>query len=194
MMQHISGAPSAVSTSTPRNPIVLPALRVEDLCAIVDRREQLPLDLSPFRMVSGTLATGDYSLHGLEHRVAIERKSLEDLVGCVGRERGRFERELQRLRGYATRAVVVEATWRELELGGWRGTVTPRSVTGSVTSWMSQHAIPFVFVEDHDAAARVVRAMLWHAARHAFDELKHLLGAVQGRRRPKVAEPEMVTA
>ena len=48
----------------------------ENLTAIVDLREQLPLDLSPLRTIRGTLATGDYSVQGLENIVAIERKSL----------------------------------------------------------------------------------------------------------------------
>ena len=47
-----------------------------DLVAIVDSREQNPLDLQPLRQTIGTLATGDYSLRGLESVIAIERKSL----------------------------------------------------------------------------------------------------------------------
>ena len=59
------------------NPDRLPAMiRPENLTAIVDSREQLPLDLSPLRTIRGTLATGDYSVQGLENIVAIERKSL----------------------------------------------------------------------------------------------------------------------
>jgi hypothetical protein len=33
----------------------------------------------------------------LEHVVAIERKSLGDLIGCIGVERERFDRVVQRL-------------------------------------------------------------------------------------------------
>ena len=64
---------------------------------IVDTREQLPLNLDPLRTEPATLPTGDYSLKGLEHHVCIERKSLDDLLGCVGRDRERFERELHRM-------------------------------------------------------------------------------------------------
>jgi len=32
---------------------------------------------------------------GLEDRVGIERKSLSDLLGCIGGSRDRFERELE---------------------------------------------------------------------------------------------------
>jgi ERCC4-type nuclease len=72
----------------------LPAeLRPEQVTAIIDTREQLPLDLSPLGSTSGTLATGDYSVKGLEHVVAVERKSLADLLGCVGQHRERFDRK-----------------------------------------------------------------------------------------------------
>ncbi|WP_241160230.1 hypothetical protein [Desulfovibrio sp. ZJ369] len=47
-------------------------------------------------MVAGSLTVGDYSLEGLTDKVAVERKELPDLVQCLGRERERFERELQR--------------------------------------------------------------------------------------------------
>ncbi|MCA1987342.1 MAG: hypothetical protein LDL27_12865, partial [Desulfovibrio sp.] len=65
---------------------------------VVDTREQRPFRFERWPAVilePGTLPTGDYSLPGLAHRVALERKSLDDLVSCLkstGRER--FEREL----------------------------------------------------------------------------------------------------
>ncbi len=62
-------------------------LKPEHVVAVIDTREQLPLDLTPLRAVEGTLTTGDYSVVGLEHVVAIERKSLPDLLGCIGRAR-----------------------------------------------------------------------------------------------------------
>ena len=66
-----------------------------NVIAIIDSREQKPLDLEPLTTITSTLVTGDYSVRGLEHVVAIERKSLDDLVGCVGRDRERFDREVQ---------------------------------------------------------------------------------------------------
>ncbi len=79
----------------------LPAtLKPENVTALIDTREQQLLDLSPLRTEQATLPTGDYSLKGLEHVVAIERKSLDDLLGVVGRDRPRFDREVQRLLAY----------------------------------------------------------------------------------------------
>jgi ERCC4-type nuclease len=67
------------------------------LTAIQDSREQCPLDLSPMKTEVGTLTTGDYSIRGLEHVVSVERKTLPDLVACVGSSRERFDKEVKRL-------------------------------------------------------------------------------------------------
>ena len=66
-------------------------VRPEQFTAIIDSREQNPLDVSPLQAITGTLVTGDYSIQGLESVIAIERKSLDDLLGCCGRERKRFD-------------------------------------------------------------------------------------------------------
>jgi ERCC4-type nuclease len=63
------------------------------ITALIDTREQTPLVLPGIRAKPPTLATGDYSVSGLESVVAIERKSLPDLPSCCGRERERFDRE-----------------------------------------------------------------------------------------------------
>ena len=79
---------------------------------VIDTREQTPLDFERYdcEVVRGGLATGDYSVAGLESLAAVERKSEEDLLGCLTRERPRFERELARARGMELFAVVVETT------------------------------------------------------------------------------------
>ncbi len=58
-------------------------LKRETITAIVDTREQCSLDLTPLQTIRGSLTTGDYSVAGLEHVVAVERKSLRDLIECV---------------------------------------------------------------------------------------------------------------
>lgn len=74
---------------------------------IVDSRERCPYQFqgkhyAGVEIERGSLVTGDYSLHGLADRIAIERKELSDLVQCLGRERERFEREIQRAQGLAS--------------------------------------------------------------------------------------------
>lgn len=157
---------------------IMPAeLRPEAVTAIIDSREQLPLDLSPLQTTSGTLATGDYSIFGLEHVVAIERKGLGDLLGCIGQERERFDREVQRLLAYPVRALVVEATWLDLEQGGWRSKITPAAAIGSLLGWIAS-GLPIILAGDHGRAGRYVSRLLFTAARRRWREARAFVGVV----------------
>lgn len=152
----------------------------QSITAIIDTREQTPLCLDPLPWKRGTLVTGDYSVRGLERVIAIERKSLPDLLACIGSDRERFEREMLRMLAYPTRGVVVEATWRELETGGWQSRVTPAAATGSVLGWVAA-GVPFVFAGDHAAAGNVVARLLFIAARRRWREARALIaGAIEG--------------
>jgi len=162
----------------------LPAeLAIEGITAICDTREQMPLDLSPLRTIRGTLATGDYSVVGLEHVVAIERKSLEDLLHCVGAERERFDREVQRLLAFPVRVLVIEAGWMALERGDWRSKVTPGQVVGSVLGWITA-GLPCVLAYDHPRAGRFVSRILFTAARRRWREARALVANVTGAELP----------
>lgn len=116
---------------------------------VADTREQQPYEFAGLRADArqgggplvievrrATLATGDYSLAGFEDRVAVERKSLADLYGTLGRGRERFERELARLNGLETARVVVEAEW-SVVVGQPppRSKLNPKTVFRSVLAW-----------------------------------------------------------
>jgi len=152
-------------------------IKPEHVTAIIDTREQTPLTLEPLRSTTGTLTTGDYSVLGLEHVVAIERKSLPDLLGCIGRERERFDREVQRLLAYPTRALIVEATWTDIEAGQWRSKLTPAAAMGSLLGWIAM-GLPVVMCGDHDRAGRYVARLLFTAARRRWREVKALTSAI----------------
>lgn len=148
-------------------------LRPEDLTAIVDTREQTPLHLAPLKMRVGTLATGDYSIAGLEEVIRVERKSLPDLVACCGRERERFDAEILRLLGFPVRLLMIEATWSEIELGGWRSAVAPQAVMGSVLGWMAK-GIPVLLAGSHQNGGAMVARFMFLAARRRWRELHAL--------------------
>jgi len=175
------------------NPL-LAELLPEHIVAIVDSREQMPFDLSPLRTVVDGLATADYSVRGLESHIAIERKSLEDLIGCIGVERDRFERELSRLLAYPVRAVIVEASWDDLEAGNWRSKVTPASAVGSVLGWISS-GVPFILAGNRDRAAKYTAKMLYLTARRKYRENRALVESIEHvRRSPNAVAPETVNS
>jgi DNA excision repair protein ERCC-4 len=167
----------------------LPAeLRPDQVVAIIDSREQLPLDLSPLAAEVGTLPTGDYSVRGLESIVAIERKSLSDLLGCIGQERERFDREVQRLLAYPVRCIIVESTWAEIEAGNWRSKVTASAAIGSLLGWIAA-GVPCIMAGDHERAGRYVSRLLFTAARRRWREARALILPIMA-----MPEPEPATA
>ena len=117
---------------------------------VIDSREQSPFTFHHEKYAgtvteAGALDTGDYSLAGLTDRVAVERKSLPDLVACLGRERERFERELQRAAALDAFAVVVEASWSDLAGGQYRSQLNPHSACQSVLAFSARYRVPFLF-------------------------------------------------
>lgn len=152
-----------------KNPSIRKTLEPQHIVAIIDSREKTPADLSPLRTKVDTLKTGDYSVAGLENHIAIERKSLADLVMCVGRERERFEAECQRLLAYETRAIVVEGAWMQIELKQYRGDIHPNAALGSLLGWVAQ-GIPILMCDNHERAGRFISRILFTAARRRWNQ------------------------
>jgi len=128
----------------------------------IDTREQLPLALPNSEI--HTLHVGDYSLEGLEDVVVVERKSLADLFGCIGRERERFERELQSLSKIPYPALVIEASMADVLAGARFSEVHPHAAVGSIIAWSVRYRIPVWLCGDRRAAAGTVYKILLKAA------------------------------
>ena len=80
-----------------------------------------------------SLYSGDYSISGYAEKVAVERKSYSDLASTLIHERGRFERELQRLNEMAVAWVVCEASLRMMMDGPpWFSKVNPKALWRSI--------------------------------------------------------------
>lgn len=145
-----------------------------DIVAICDTREQTPFDLAPMKTMRGGLDTGDYSVAGLENVVTVERKSLPDLLGCVGQERERFDREMHRILAFPHKMLIIESSWEDIRAGKWRSKVHPNAVCGSLLGWMSK-GIPIFFAQDHSIAAGIVRHFLFLSARRRWLEAASML-------------------
>jgi DNA excision repair protein ERCC-4 len=169
----------------------LPALRaLGDLadslpCIVVDTREQEPLRFARLPSRTGTLSSGDYSIVGLETLFAVERKTVADLVACIGPERDRFERELCRLRGYRFKRLIVIGQRAEIEQGRYRSNIKPQSVLGSLDVWEVRYGVPYTFASTPEDAARVVERWVYLFAREVCQEANALL---RGCQQPKIEE------
>lgn len=82
-----------------------------NITIILDTREQDGLDFSKFRdvdVVRQGLKTGDYSIQGYEEHICFERKSVQDLVGTLIGGHERFLREMERMRDFDAKYILVE--------------------------------------------------------------------------------------
>ena len=114
----------------------------------------------------------------MEHLISVERKSLSDLLSCVGRERQRFQRELQRLMAFPARCLVIESSWEEIEMGQWRSSLKPQQAIGSLLGWVEM-GIPILMAGDHRRAGEMVARFLFISARRRWRELQHFRPLVE---------------
>lgn len=136
----------------------------EGLTIVIDQREQRPYGFK--NAVTRLLPTGDYSIEGLEDRVAIERKSKADAFSSLGRDRARFEREVQRLAALQFGAVVIEASLREFLHPPPFSQLSARSAVRSLLAWSVKYRLPVIWAGDRRHGRAVTRTLLEAFARY----------------------------
>lgn len=132
------------------------------MIVLIDSREQMPYGFEGYdaQTERGTLPTGDYSLAGFEDRVAIERKSLDDLIACLCVGRERFERELCRSGALDYFAVVVEAPFSDILAGRFRSRMTVNSAVESLAAFSTRYKVPFLFCGNRAGGERMTYSLL----------------------------------
>jgi len=136
-----------------------------DLTIITDTREQTPLMFATLPSERGTLATGDYSLKGYETIFSIERKTIPDLVQSVTTERERFFRELQRLKGFEFKRLLIIGARSRIEAAQYRSMANPKAILASVATIEARFDIPAVYAADEKEAAAMIEAWAHYWAR-----------------------------
>ena len=121
--------------TTPTVPIVL-----------VDSGADLPYKL-PDAKICGLLV-GDYSLEGFSDRVAITRKSKEDLYGNLGHGREIFEGEWKRLAELEYAAICVECSLPDLLSPPDDSRMSGKSAVGSILAWSVRYNLHVYFCGD----------------------------------------------
>lgn len=138
-----------------------------EFTVVVDTREQNGYSFS-CPTVRRKLNAGDYSVEGLEDRVAVERKSLADFVSTVIHARKRFYAELEKLARLDHACVVVEASLRDVLDGAYRGGAHPNAILGAAVSISVAYKTPVFFCDDRQTARHFVEAYLercWRVAK-----------------------------
>jgi ERCC4-type nuclease len=125
---------------------------------VIDSREQQPYRF-PGAVVKG-LPTGDYSILGLENRVAIERKSKTDAYGSLGSGRVRFEKELQRLSKLDYAAIVIESTLAEFLEAPAFSQMNPKAAVNSIIAWSVKYRVCVFFAGERCLAETLTLRLL----------------------------------
>jgi DNA excision repair protein ERCC-4 len=151
------------------------------LIILVDTREQRPFSFDAFSGAtteSAALPVGDYSLPGFEDRAAIERKSLDDLVGCLmGSNRERFERELARGRHYDLFAVIVEASLDDLAQGRYKSEMKAHSAAQSLFAFQVRYRLSIIWAGNRSWAEYCTFSLLEKYFREIEERYKQVTKA-----------------
>ncbi|MEQ8786239.1 MAG: ERCC4 domain-containing protein [Pirellulaceae bacterium] len=153
----------------------------EHVSVVYDHREEpSQLDVSPLRMVRGTLDVGDYVLEAMPRYACIERKTATDFLACCGRERKRLDSQLERLKQFPARLLLVEMSWQMIEAGEWRDDVSPESARGTLLGAMEM-GVPVMLLPSRELAGTYAARWLFIAARRRWREL---YGFAKGLKEP----------
>ncbi len=141
---------------------------------LIDTREQTPWSehfAGPWQ--PATLPCGDYSLPGMSEIVAVERKSLPDLISSLTHGRKRFEQELKLARRYWRFWIIVEATAGDVLRGdfGPHTRANPRAVWESCAAFAVRYA-PIVFGGDARTCAALCESLLRKSIREHTETVK----------------------
>jgi ERCC4-type nuclease len=146
----------------------------------VDTREQKPYAFPVFERK--TLIAGDYSIVGLETRVAVERKTKEDAYHSLGRSRARFEREMERLSHYDYAAIVVESSLPDFLRPPAFCRMNPRAVINSLIAWSVRFGVHVFFAGDRRHGRALTLQLLskyWRYHRTTNEVSKGSLATIQ---------------
>lgn len=152
------------------------ANELKNLTIIVDSREQSTSPQKYFEskgipFVVRKLDSGDYSAMlnnmTLEHDVFIERKaSLTELSGNMGINRERFVREFTRAKADKAKPflLIENDTIDDVFLGNYRSKLPPKSLWGSICTWMTRYNTTVLFCKPENTG-RIIYSILYYYSR-----------------------------
>ena len=129
---------------------------------LVDTREKVPFDFARFKNWIASekrckLNVGDYSVVGMETLLALERKTLSDLITTLMQQhnRQRFFKMCERLAKYHWRALIVEASYEDVK-SPYETEFTlahPNAVSGTLDALEARFGIPVIYASRYRSLA-----------------------------------------
>jgi len=147
-----------------------------DFDIIQDTREQEPFKFN--RAIVQGLPFGDYTIvhNGKNYinEIVCERKgSVSEIYALTGKERDRFERELQKMTVSRRRFVLCEFDYLELVQNPPPGILEPQSVYGTIISFWTRYNIPFFFMGNRANARNFLYKTFYFFVKYEILKIKH---------------------
>jgi len=149
---------------------IIRSARVPKPVVLVDTREKQPFALfaNHPNWIGGErrvkLKAGDYAVEGMESLLALERKSLADLVACINVYRKQFLGNCERLAKFRWKAILIEASYEDIKTPFYEfdipSEVHPNAVCGTLDAIEAKFNIPIIYTSTHRKLA-VERAASW---------------------------------
>ena len=98
-------------------------------------------------------------------KVAIERKSVDDLIGALTKGRDRFEKELHRGKSLDYFALVIEASLSDIANGSYRSEMSPKAAIQTLVAFSIRYRLPIFFCENRAYGERITESLLTKFAR-----------------------------
>jgi len=129
----------------------------------------------------GTLHTGDYSLKGFEHEIAIERKSLNDWVGSITQGRERLEAEIMRAKkDLKYFAIIIETDMRQIWRAKIFSKISRKAIVNTFLYWSVKYNIPIFLVSNRSQGQYVIRELLQAWVNYGKAEYKEIKDFIYG--------------
>jgi len=139
---------------------------------VIDSQEHMGYRFERFsNWFAGTihkrLPVGDYTILGMEDEVAIERKTLPDLVKSIIQERKGFIEKCERLSAFRKKSLVIEGSLSSVKTPYEETQAHPNAVLGSLLAAQELLDIPVYCLDNFLRGEEFVASMLskYHAYR-----------------------------
>jgi len=140
----------------------------EDFILVQDNQEKLPkharhkglFNPSLLYIITAHLKTGDYSIQGFEDVITIERKSISDLLGTLGKGRIRFEKELNRMSEYKWKGLLIEGLENDVYQPNDFSSMHPNSIYHSLAAIETKWGLSVYYAKDKKSARNWVLSRL----------------------------------
>lgn len=141
---------------------------------IVDSREQTPFTFGAHPnwiggIVRQKIDVGDYSIEGMEGVLALERKSLTDLLTTLTQNRARFFRYCRRLAAFNHRALLIEASYEDVKSSyeDYYSCAHPNAISGSLDALEAKFGIPIIYTSTYRPLAEE-KAASWLSKHYTY--------------------------